>query len=115
MLSYKTLERFRVGSISFTPIHIDKQIGGFLFHIRGLDFFLSLYPGHALPTLNTLGIGDDGKVPKHIASATPEYRKNTVSVINEHGERSDIKFNWRKETAVSSDPKYHLPPEETNR
>lgn len=101
-LTYPTLERFRVGSISITPIHKDKVIGGFLFHIRGLDFFLSLYPGHAVPKLDTLGIGNDGKVPKHIASATPEYRKKVINVINEHGERSDVHFNWRNEIAITS-------------
>jgi hypothetical protein len=93
-LCYETLEKFRVGSISFTSIHKNNQIGGFIFHIRGFDFFLSLYPGHALPRLSTLGLGQDGKIENHIATALPVYRKEFVTAVNENRERFNIHFEW---------------------
>jgi len=111
-LCYNSLEEFRVGSISFTPIHQDNKIGGFLFHLRGFDFFLSLYPGHAPPQLSTLGIGEDGKVPKYIAEAIPEYRKENIIAFNEKRERLEVKFEWKDQPAISKDSNYHVPIEE---
>lgn len=108
-LCYETLEKFRVGSISFTPIHKDNCIGGFVFHIRGFDFFLSLYPGHAPPRLNEIGIGQDGKIERHIANALPIYRKDVISVFNENRERFDVQFKWNHEPAMSKDTNYHVP------
>jgi hypothetical protein len=110
-LCYETLEKFQVGSISFTPIHKDNRIGGFLFHIRGFDFFLSLYPGHSLPPLSTLGLGQDGTIKNHIATALPVYRKDVITVLNENRERFDVHFEWRNRLSVSKDPNYHVPKE----
>lgn len=111
MLCYETLEKFRVGSISFTPIHKDNCIGGFVFHIRGFDFFLSLYPGHAPPRLSTLGLGQDGKIENHVATALPVYRKKVITAFNENKERFDVHFEWNNQPAVSKDPNYHVPRE----
>lgn len=108
-LCYETLENFRVGSISFTPIHQDNCIGGFIFHIRGFDFFLSLYPGHAPPRLSTLGLGQDGKIENHIATALPVYRKEAITVFNQSRERFDVYFEWSNQPSVSKDPNYHVP------
>lgn len=110
-LCYETLEKFQVGSISFTPIRKDNCIGGFIFHIRGFDFFLSLYPGHAPPRLGKLGLGQDVKIEKHIATALPVYRKELITVLNESRERSDVHFEWRNQHSVSKDPNYHVPGE----
>lgn len=110
-LCYETLEKFQVGSISFTPIHKDNCIGGFIFHIRGFDFFLSLFPGHAPPSLGTLGLGHDGNIEDHIATALPVYRKELITVYNEKRERSDVYFEWRNQPSVSKDPNYHVPVE----
>ena len=110
-LCYDTVEKFRVGSISFTPIHQDKKIGGFLFHIRGFDFFLSLYPGHVPPRLSTLGLCKDGKIQKHIANASPEYRRKIITAFNERKEPFEVQFEWPNQPAVSKDPNYHLPNE----
>lgn len=108
-LCYNSLEIFRVGSISFTPIHKDNKIGGFLIHLRGFDFFLSLYPGHAPPQLSTIGIGEDDKVPKYIAEAIQEYRKEIIIAFNEKQERLEVKFEWKDQPAISKDPNYHVP------
>jgi len=108
-LCYETMEKFRVGSICITPIHQDQKIGGFIFHIRGFDFFLSLYPGHAPPKLDTLGIGKDKKVAKHIASALPIYRKEVITAFRQNQERIDVEFEWKSQPAVSSDLRYHVP------
>ncbi len=110
-LCYNSLEKFMVGSISFTPIQQDNRIAGFLFHLRGFDFFLSLYPGHAPPQLGTLGIGDDGKVPKYIAEAIPEYRRNKIIAFNEKKEPLEVQFEWKDQPAISKDPNYHVPKE----
>ncbi len=110
-LCYETLEKFRVGSISFTPIHKDNQIGGFLFHIRGFDFFLSLYPGHTPPKLRDLGLGQDGKIQKHIVNALPIYRRDVITAFNENRERREVQFEWREQAAVSKDLNYHVPEE----
>jgi len=108
-LCYETLEKFRVGSIFFTPIHQDNKIGGFLFHIRGFDFFLSLYPGHAPPKLSTFGLGQDGKIQEHIANALPVYRREVITAFNENRERLEVQFEWQDQAAVSIDPNYHVP------
>lgn len=93
-LCYETSEKFEVGKISMTSIHKDQAIGGFIFHIRGLDFFLSLYPGHAPPRLETLGLGSENGIRKHIYSALPIYRKKEVISINEQGECRKVPFKW---------------------
>ncbi len=110
-LCYESFEKFKVGSISFTPIHTDNCIGGFIFHIRGFDFFLSLNPGHTPPRLSTLGLGQDGKIENHIATALPVYRKEVISVFNESRERFDVHFEWSNQPSVSKDPNYHVPVE----
>jgi hypothetical protein len=110
-LCYSSLEKFRVGSISFTPIHQNNKIAGILFHLRGFDFFLSLYPGHAPPQLSTLGIGDDGKIPKYIAEAIPEYRKEKIVAFNDKNERLEVLFEWKNQPAISRDPTFFVPKE----
>lgn len=110
-LCYETLEESRVDSISFTPIHQDSKIGGFLFHIRGFDFFLSLYPGHAPPRLSTLGLGQGGKIREHIANALPVYRKGIITAFDEKHDRLEINFEWKDQKKISSDPNYHVPAE----
>ncbi len=110
-LCYETLERFMVGSISITPIHKDNQIGGFLFHIRGFDFFLSLFPGHAPPRLCELDIGQDGKIQDHILNSLPIYRKEIISGFNENLEQYEVRFEWKNQKSVSNDPNYYVPDE----
>lgn len=110
-LCYETLERFMVGSISFTPIHKNNQIGGFLFHIRGFDFFLSLFPGHDPPRLCELGLGQDGKIQDHIANSLPVYRKEVISGFSENHDQYEVRFEWKNEKSVSNDPNCHVPDE----
>ena len=93
-LCYEGLEKFRVGSISVCPIHKNNSIGGFLFHIRGFDFFLSLFPGHSPPQLKTIGLDLKSGIDDFILNATPEYRKTPVSTIDGSGLQKDVLFNW---------------------
>lgn len=102
---HETGRYFNAGEFSMTPIHQDGAIGGFIFHIRGFDFFLSLYPGHAPPKLNTLGIEGD------VANALPVYRNKVITVFNQNKNRFDVTFEWKSQLAVSSDPRYHMPRE----
>ena len=109
---YETIEKFKVGTISITPIHQNNQIGGFVFHIRGFDFFLSLYPGHTPPKLKILGLGKDKKIKQHIASALPVYRKEVITAFNQNKKRMDVIFKWRFQSATSEDSRYHIPTEQ---
>jgi len=110
-LCYETMEKFLVGNFSVTPIYQDNNIGGFLYHIRGFDFFLSLYPGHPVPKLSTLGLGEHNNIPSHIANALPIYRRDIINVYNQKQEHMQVNFCWKPQNAISSDPRYYMPPE----
>lgn len=108
---YDTMEKIRAGSIAFMPIHREGRIGGFWYHIRGLDFFLSLYPGYHLPQLSELGISAEGNLPAYIVNALPEYRRKKIIVLNEERAFSVVSFKWDNQSTASTDPKYYMPPE----
>lgn len=108
---YDTTEKIRAGSIAFMPIHKEGHIGGFWYHIRGFDFFLSLYPGYYLPRLRELGIGANKNIPPYIVNALPEYRRKKIVALNERREPSVVSFKWDNQSTTSTDPKYYMPPE----
>lgn len=93
-LCYETLEKFQVGKISVCPIHQDGSVAGFVFHVRGLDFFLSLYPGHAPPPLKTLGLETGSGISGHILNASPVYRKNELVSVDSEGKAKSVRFDW---------------------
>ncbi len=108
---YDAVEKIRAGSIALMPIHKEGHIGGFWYHIRGMDFFLSLYPGYHLPRLSELGISSKGDVPAYVVNALPEYRREKIIVLNEKRASSVVLFKWDHQSTASTDLKYYMPPE----
>ncbi len=80
------------GKISIMPIYKGGQIGGFYFHLRGIDVFLSLYPGHAPLRLGELGIT---VLPKHLLNADVCYRPYSIITTTNRGPSTVIRFNWQ--------------------
>jgi hypothetical protein len=90
-LHHETARYCNAGEFSMTPIYQNSAIGGFIFHIRGFDFFLSLYPGHVPPKLNTLGIGGD------IGNAVPIYRSELITSFDQNKNSFDAAFKWKSQ------------------
>ena len=86
--------RFKVGSFHVFPVIKSDVIGGFVFHVRGIDFFLNLYPGHEPPTLRSLGCNEPTGERDYILDAQPMYRSPSLTVSNEHNEQQIIYFKW---------------------
>ncbi len=84
---YKT----KKGEISICPIIMGDEIGGFYFHLRGIDVFLSLVPGHAPPCLAELGKFD---LPKYVLQAKPMYRLNQITTQMSGNSPLCIPFEW---------------------
>ncbi|MEW5824057.1 MAG: hypothetical protein AB1766_06875 [Pseudomonadota bacterium] len=79
------------GSISVMPIHRDGEIGGFLFHLRGLNWLLSLLPGHAPPALGTIGVTG---IPEHLLNTQPLYRVPKIHHSVNGGAFFSVEFEW---------------------
>jgi len=87
--------KFRSGEITVIPIHKDGQIGGFYFHLRGVDLFLSLLPGSHPPTLRELG---PTSLPQHILDAEPHYRSSSIITSTNDGPPLQIRFSWPQQS-----------------
>ena len=72
--------KFKAGSIFICPVQKDGEIGGFLFHIRGLNFFLSLFPGHHPQKLRELGLTSDDNLTDYLLDAALSYRLQEIIV-----------------------------------
>lgn len=81
----------RVGEIVTTPIVKNGEIGGFYFHLRGFDIFLSLFPGHVPPPLAELGVTG---LPEHVLAAKPVYRCRQLTTRAGDGPEQKIGFRW---------------------
>lgn len=81
----------KAGSISIMPVHKYGEIGGFLFHLRGVDVFLALYPGHAPPRLGSLGVT---AIPKHLLEADIQYRPPSILTTTNGSLPIIIQFDW---------------------
>lgn len=86
--------KFKAGSISMYPVIKDKIIGAFVFHIRGLDFVLSLVPGHELPSLKSLGNQRPMEDYGSVTEVSPQYRCRTVNTKHRKHEIKQIYFKW---------------------
>lgn len=75
------------------PIHKNQEIGGIYFHLRGIDVFLSLFPGHAPPKLRDLGVTT---IPAHILDATMQYRPESIVTITNQTQPVTTAFCWKK-------------------
>lgn len=84
----------KAGSIHVYPVIKEQYIGGFVFHIRGIDFFLSLYPGHSPPPLRILGINNAVDWGDYTLDAIPRYRLPSIFLSNEESKSTIINFNW---------------------
>lgn len=87
--------RFRKGEITIMPVHKDGHIGGFYFHLRGVDVFLSLYAGHAPSSLRNLGVSS---LPVHILDAVPTYRSTSLTISTNNNAFRGISFSWPAKT-----------------
>lgn len=81
------------GEISVVPIHKNEEIGGIYFHLRGIDVFLSLFPGHSPSKLRDLGFTT---IPTHILDATMQYRPESIVTITNRTRPVTTTFCWKK-------------------
>lgn len=82
------------GQFTIVPIHKDGNIGGFYFHIRGLNFFLSLYPGHSVPSLKSLGMTEGIGIYKELLDSVPFYRPTYINVFDVCSVPQQVTFSW---------------------
>ena len=94
MLTSENSSKFRAGNLFVCPIQKDGAIGGFLFHIRGLDFFLSLFPGHHPPKLRELGLTSSDNVTDYLLDAVPSYRLQGLIINNQNEPSQKVVFSW---------------------
>jgi hypothetical protein len=97
--------RHREGEIIVAPIRKSDEIGGVYFHLRGLDVFLSLLPGH---TLTTLGDIDLTLLPEHVLRAKLEYRSRVLLTRVKDSPERTIRFHWNGVETPSSKPSESL-------
>lgn len=90
----KNQYKLKAGSFHVYPIIKENVIGAFVFHIRGMDFLLNLYPNHAPPSLRNLGIRELTGVHNYILDAELVYRSSSTVIINENNEQCSIYFKW---------------------
>nr|MBV6629649.1 hypothetical protein [Oceanococcus sp. HetDA_MAG_MS8] len=79
------------GAIAIAPIQKDGKIAGFYFHLRGIDIFLSLYPGCAVPSLGQLG---EFTFEKHVLEAATVYRPRQIVIASDQNKSAEINFTW---------------------
>jgi hypothetical protein len=84
----------RVGLFGVYPIIKNEEIGAFVFNLRGIDVLLSLFPGHAPPSLRNLGIKEDSGDNSYILDSTPSYRNPSLEVNNINEISHKIYFKW---------------------
>lgn len=82
---------FRKGEIVVAPIQKEGEIGGLYFNLRGVHLFLSLFPGHAPPSLRELGIMS---LPDHVLDAAPIHRPSSIVIPKQNGTISTITLEW---------------------
>jgi len=86
--------KFKAGTFSVYPVIKEESIAAFVFHIRGLDFILSLFPEHPVPTLRSLGLNNPTGDFDYILDSIPQYRSKSVVVNNFKEIERKIYFKW---------------------
>jgi len=86
--------KFKVGSFHMYPVVKDKEIGAFVFHIRGLDFLLNLLPGYPPPSLKNLGISKSTGNHDYMLDSVPQYRSNSIIIGNANENKQSVHFYW---------------------
>jgi len=87
--------KFEAGSFHVFPIFKEQVIAAFVFHIRGVDLLLNLFPGHSPPPLRGLEINNDAIDINYILDATPQYRSKSIIVTNENKVQQQVYFKWQ--------------------
>jgi hypothetical protein len=88
----------RPGEILVVPLHQDREIGGFLFGLRGQFVFLNLFPGHAPPPI---GAWIREFLPATLNAAALVYRPSSISVQVGDGTLDTIQIQWPPRHLVS--------------
>lgn len=84
--------KYKQGEIIFTPLVKDNSIGGALFGIAGLYFFLSINPG-ATPT--TIGDMTPSLIfPPHVRAATMSHRPIWLDFADKQGNVARMNIDW---------------------
>jgi len=86
--------KIRAGTILAYPIIKNSVIAAFVFHIRGLDFLLSLFPGHSPQSLRALGLKNPTLDFDYILDSKPEYRSSSLVIKDAKGINHQISFKW---------------------
>ena len=76
------------------PIQKNGEIGAFYFHLFGLDLVLNLFPGHAPPTLRSLGLSEENFPAEHVLDSPPMYRIPRVDIEHSGGGRTEVEVQW---------------------
>jgi len=87
-------QRMKAGSFSVYPLRKNGSLGAFVFHVRGFDFLLNLFPGHAPPCLRELGINRDPGGRHYLLDCNPQYRIRSMVSRNDVGGRHEIFIKW---------------------
>jgi len=85
---------FKAGSLLMSPVVKDQIIVAFIFHIRGIDFVLSLYPGHTLPSLKSLGVENPTGDFDYVLDVSPQYRSKIFTTKHGSNTKKQIVFRW---------------------
>lgn len=84
--------KYRQGEILFVPLTRENRIGGALFGVAGMYFFLSLRPGHAPSTIGDMAPRSD--LPSHVRNATMTHRPIWLEFADKDGNSARIDIDW---------------------
>jgi len=84
--------KYRAGEILFAPLVRDGVIGGALFGIAGMYFFLSLRPGSAPTTIGQMA--PRSMLPRHVKVAPMVYRPIWLDFADKGGNTARIDIDW---------------------
>ncbi|MCH1930485.1 hypothetical protein L9G16_09855 [Shewanella sp. A25] len=82
------------GDFNVLPALYEGCIGGFYFHIRGFNFFLSLVPGLVDPNLRNLGFNENSIVPAECLDSKLSYRVTHINSIDNEVAPITLRVKW---------------------
>jgi hypothetical protein len=91
-LSCREPYQSRQGEILFVPLTRDRRIGGALFGVAGMYFFLSLNPGFAPTTIGDMA--PNSALPSHVRDAVMVHRPIWLEFADKHGNTARIDIDW---------------------
>lgn len=84
--------KYRQGEILFVPLTRDCRIGGALFGVAGMYFFLSLNPGAAPTTIGDMA--PNAAFPSHIRDAVMVHRPTWLEFADKYGNSARMDIDW---------------------